>query len=131
MSPRALLFLAALMAALPAGAAGGAPRHRAPPPRDTAASEPRVTLPVPLLRPPPVYPKAARRKGIEGTVLVEVLVGRDGLVEKARVVKSVRGLDKAALAAARRWVFDPARSGDKPVAARVTVPIEFKLDRER
>jgi TonB family protein len=67
-----------------------------------------------------------RFSGIEGTVLVQVRVGRDGLVKDAKVVKSIPGLDEAALAAVRQWRFKPASSTAGPVEVSVAVPIRFQ-----
>ncbi len=88
-----------------------------------------ITRPAPrsLLR--PNYPERARRAGKEGTVRVRVLVGVDGSVRRVQVVQSsgVPELDAAARKGARRWRFAPARRGDTPIEAWVTVPVEFDL----
>jgi periplasmic protein TonB len=76
---------------------------------------------------PPVYPEIAREAGIEGTVLMRVLVDTQGAVRDEQVLQSIRGLDEAALAAATTAVFRPALQQDKPVAVWVVVPIEFRL----
>ena len=73
----------------------------------------------------PNYPDSARRAGIQGTVLVQALVGRDGRVKEARVVRRVSGLDDAAVAAVRQWEFKPATSNEKPVSVWVAVPLRF------
>jgi protein TonB len=76
---------------------------------------------------PPDYPEIAREAGIEGTVLVRVLVDAQGAVRDRHVLQSIRGLDEAALAAAATAVFRPALQQDRPVAVWVVVPIEFRL----
>ena len=75
----------------------------------------------------PDYPDMARSAGVEGTVLVQALVGKDGKVKDTRVTKSVPMLDDAAVAAVKQWVFKPALSNNKPVAVWVAVPVNFKL----
>jgi TonB family protein len=75
----------------------------------------------------PGYPEIARRAGVEGTVLIQALVGRDGLVKDARVTKSIPMLDSAAIEAVRRWRFSPARARGEPVAVWVAVPVRFRL----
>lgn len=55
------------------------------------------------------YPEFAREALIEGTVVIEVLVGSDGRVASAKLVRGVTGLNDAALHAVRKWVFQPAR----------------------
>lgn len=77
---------------------------------------------------PPEYPRVAREAGIEGTVLVRVLVGHDGLVKDMIVIESMPMLDRAAADAARTAVFKPALQKDRPVAAWMVIPIGFRLD---
>jgi protein TonB len=83
--------------------------------------------PMLVAMPTPAYPELARDAGIDGTVLVRVLVGADGFVHQAVVVQAVLGLDDAALAAAREAVFRPARQQERPVAVWALIPIEFRL----
>ena len=75
----------------------------------------------------PDYPDIAREAGVEGTVLIQVLVGEDGFVKAQRIVQSVPMLDDAAAAAAQTAVFKPALQKDKPVAVWMVIPIEFRL----
>lgn len=75
----------------------------------------------------PQYPDLARSAGVEGTVRVWALVGRDGRVEDVRVHASVPMLDEAALQAVRSWRFTPARTGDQPVRSWVSIPLRFRL----
>jgi TonB family protein len=75
----------------------------------------------------PTYPPEARRKGIDGIVMVQALVGKNGRVRDARVTRSVPGLDDAALSCVRQWEFKPAKSSRKPVAVWVAIPVKFVL----
>lgn len=75
----------------------------------------------------PLYPPEALKAGVQGTVMVSVLVGRDGLVKQTRIVSSIPALDAAAETAVRQWVFKPARNEGKPVAVWANVPIKFTL----
>jgi len=80
--------------------------------------------------PPPAYPAVARRRGLQGTVTVRVLVGADGSVESADVADSSGSdaLDDAALETVRsRWRFVPARHDGLAVESWVLVPIRFAL----
>ena len=72
------------------------------------------------------YPDIARQAGVEGTVVVQALVGTDGRVRDTRVVRSIPMLNGAALEAVRQWRFKPAATSGKPVAAWVSVPIAFR-----
>jgi protein TonB len=77
----------------------------------------------------PVYPRAARARGLEGRVVLRAIVGRDGHVEEAiTVVKSAAMFDAVAIAALRQWRFEPGRDRDgKPVRVLIDVPIRFQL----
>jgi protein TonB len=85
-------------------------------------------LPEAITKVPPEYPDLARSANVDGTVLVQALVGKDGHVKDAKVVKSIAMLDDAAVKAVRQWVFKPALSNNKPVAVWVAVPVRFTLN---
>jgi protein TonB len=80
----------------------------------------------------PKYPYAARRRGIEGKVVIEAVVDRAGTVATAEVAVSsgYRLLDRAALSAVKRWVFHPARRRGRAVGATIAIPITFALETE-
>ena len=75
----------------------------------------------------PSYPEAAFKKKVEGTVLVEILIGEEGEVAHAEIRRSIRYLDEAALACVREWQFEPARRGERPVATVAHVPVAFRI----
>jgi len=95
------------------------------------APEPPVTLALPDYRKnrPPVYPLRARRRGCQGTVLLEVLVAQDGTVASVRLVGSSGAeiLDKAARKGVKEWLFHPGKKGGQVVEMWVKVPIRFQL----
>lgn len=75
-----------------------------------------------------VYPEVARRAGIEGKVVVRVLVDGNGRVKKAVVQSSESHmLDAAAIDAIKKTVFTPAIQNGKPVICWVSIPIQFSL----
>ncbi len=84
-------------------------------------------LPEAITKVTPQYPDIAREASVDGTVMIQALVGRDGQVKDTRIVKSIPMLDAAAVAAVRQWVFKPALSNNKPVAVWVAVPMKFTL----
>lgn len=102
------------------------------PPPDTIAAPAHAVfveqLPEAVDKVRPEYPEGARRRGIEGQVDVDALIGADGLVQDAYVRRTVPGLDDAALDAVWQWRFNPARSGGKPVPVWVRVPVKFRLE---
>jgi periplasmic protein TonB len=77
----------------------------------------------------PKYPDLARQAGIEGTVLLNVLVGDDGKVVQVSVIQSdvTPAMEKAAQEAAKQFMFKPAKQRTVAVKARVAIPIRFKL----
>lgn len=83
-----------------------------------------------LHNPKPPYPLLARRRGVEGKVLLKVQVSAAGLAEQVQIAQSSGddSLDEAALNTVRSWRFVPAQRGNTPVAAAVLVPITFKLE---
>lgn len=115
-----------------------APKERAvaaPGKQGEAAPEPSPAplveaVPVYRKNPAPRYPLAARRRGYEGTVVLEVLVNKSGRVEDLRLFRSsgYEVLDRAAMKSVQGWVFKPARRGDQVVEMWVKVPIRFQLE---
>ena len=76
----------------------------------------------------PLYTDEARRLRIEGDVVLEIVVRRDGTVGTVRVKRSLGGgLDQRAIDAVRQWRFNPARRYGTPVDVAVEVAVEFKL----
>jgi TonB family protein len=84
--------------------------------------------PRPIKMSGPVYPRAALKRRVEGTVLLEVLIDADGRVARARILRSVPGLDEAAIACAMTWRFKPALKNGKPVPTLAHAPVVFRID---
>lgn len=78
---------------------------------------------------PAAYPEALRRRGIEGEVQVQMVVGKDGSVESATVISSSGyGLmDKAAVNAAYGYTFSPAYKEEIPVRCYAVRTFRFRL----
>jgi protein TonB len=78
----------------------------------------------------PAYPQDARQKGIEGTVVLRILVGKDGNPASVTVRRSsgYPTLDQASLQAAAKWRFSPARKNGQAIASFHDVRIRFCLD---
>ncbi|MEN6445634.1 MAG: energy transducer TonB [Candidatus Cloacimonas sp.] len=76
----------------------------------------------------PAYPEFARRNKLEGTVILEVEVLKDGSIRDIRVRRGVGGgLDEAAIEAVRKVKFQPGRSSGQAVDCLVIIPVEFKI----
>lgn len=75
----------------------------------------------------PDYTDEARRQGINGEVLLEIVVRRDGTVGDIRLLSGLGfGLDRRAVDAVRQWRFAPARRLGTPVDVIVEVAVEFR-----
>lgn len=77
----------------------------------------------------PVYPEEARKQGAEGVVILAVKTGEDGRVIDGMVLRSVPGLDDAAIATVKQWVYEPMILGGKAVKALFTVTVRFTLEK--
>jgi len=78
----------------------------------------------------PLYPLLARKRGYQGTVLLEVLVSKDGKAASIQLSRSsgYKILDRAAIKGVRAWIFYPAKRGDELVEMWVKIPIRFTLN---
>ena len=104
----------------------------APPP--VAAAPPK---PVPvggIIKPPirtryvaPEYPSIALSVRKQGVVIIEAIIGTDGTVEQARVLRPVPFLEEAALAAVRSWEYTPTLLNGQPTPVIMTVTVNFTL----
>jgi TonB family protein len=84
-----------------------------------------VPLPVRTVYVEPVYPDAARLAGIDGMVILEALIGEDGKVMDARIMRSIPALDAAALAAVRQWAFAPTIVNGVPQKVVMSLTVSF------
>jgi TonB family protein len=82
-----------------------------------------------LNNPAPSYPSSAKRRGIQGKVLINVVVKTDGTASSVVIAHSSGSdvLDEAALDAVKQWRFVPAKRRGESVQANVVVPVEFKI----
>ena len=85
-----------------------------------------------IRRVPPDYPSAARKDGIEGSVDLEITVSAQGAVTNATVVHSDPAdvFDKSALAAVRRWKYDPQYVDGLPAEAHLKIHLDFRANQE-
>ena len=99
------------------------------PPAPEAAPAGKPQAPRALNYTPPDYPAAAEAAGLEGAVTLQLDIDRTGRVTQAVVVESAgNGFDEAAVAAAKRLEFDPAKRADgTPAAARILYRYTFNL----
>ena len=87
-----------------------------------------VTPPVLVREVRPDYTAEARRRGVEGDVVLQIVVRQNGTVGNITVLRSLEpGLDQKAIEAVRRWQFGPARRQGQAVDVLVDVSVAFTL----
>jgi protein TonB len=88
-----------------------------------------VTVPTLISQVRPNYTSEAMQRKIQGTVVLEMIVGADGNPYDVRVVRSLdpNGLDDEAIRAAKQWRFNPGRLGETPVDVLVVLVIDFHI----
>ena len=75
----------------------------------------------------PVYPDLAVRAQVQGVVILEALVDRDGRVEDVKVLRSIPLLDAAAVEAVRQWRYSPLLLNGRPERFIATVTVSFNV----
>ena len=83
-----------------------------------------------LQNPKPAYPAISKRLGEQGKVILRVLIGADGLPQKAEIKQSsgFDRLDQAALTTVMRWRYVPGKRGGVPETMWFQVPLNFVLE---
>ena len=86
-----------------------------------------------ISNPSPVYPGRARRKGIEGVVMLRAVVSADGKCKQVAVLESSGYifLDKAAEKAVLQWFFKPAVIDGEYAESYIDIPVIFKLEKRK
>ena len=89
----------------------------------------KLALPLYKQNTVPPYPLKARRLGYEGIVMLKVLIDENGRVDDLMVLESSghRVLDRAALSAVKKWLFEPGTEGGVKKKMWVKIPIHFDL----
>jgi TonB family protein len=91
-----------------------------------------VRAPVAIERVEPSYTEEARKARISGIVILEAVIGRDGLVKDVSVLKPLPfGLDQSAVDALKQWKFKPGTLDGKPVDVIFNLTMNFRLDKAK
>ena len=77
----------------------------------------------------PVYPEIAIRAGIQGIVIIQVVVDETGRVAEVRVVSGHPILAAAARTAVEQWAYSPTSVDGRPISIIGTVSVNFTLNR--
>ena len=75
----------------------------------------------------PAYPDIARQARVQGVVILECTIGRDGRITDVTVLRGIPLLDAAAVEAVRQWVYAPTLVDGVPARVIMTVTVNFKL----
>jgi len=102
------------------------PPATSPPPENLKEAHPLYQY-----NPPPRYPRRARKRGYQGTVILAVLVTTEGKAGRIKVFQSSgrRLLDEAAILSVKKWRFEPGRKGDIKLDMWVKIPIRYQLEK--
>jgi TonB family protein len=80
-----------------------------------------------LFQVPPIYPAKARKKHIEGQVLLQARIGDDGRVQDLSVISGNPELTQAAIDAVRQWQYAPTLKDGKPVEVSTKITVNFTM----
>jgi protein TonB len=109
-----------------------------PPSSPKAEGKPKLEKPVPvggkvqsaklIKHPAPAYPAIAKSARIQGTVVLQAIIGKDGAVENLRVVSAASPLLVAsAMDAVKQWVYEPTLLNQEPVEVITEITVIFAL----
>jgi TonB family protein len=106
--------------------------------RVTVAEKPIDVGSEPLVPPrvvketPPLYTKSAFDRGVEGRVVLKVIIRKDGSIGPVRVDQSLDDeLDAAAAEAIRKWQFDPAKVKGEPINVLTNIEVDFIIQKHK
>ena len=88
---------------------------------------PSIREPKKIVNITPEYPRLAQAAHIQGTVILEIIVGEQGSVDSVTVLRSVPALDQAAIDAVRRWKYEPGALNGTAIPVIITVTVNFSL----
>ena len=88
-----------------------------------------VTAPVAIYQPLPLYTEEARKARVEGIVLIQAVIRKDGSVDSFRVIRGLGyGLDESAInTIATKWRFRPGAMHGVPVDVQANIEVTFRL----
>jgi len=75
----------------------------------------------------PNYPMLARQMRVQGSVVLQALIGRDGMIQDLRVLSGPPILANAAEEAVRQWHFKPHYVGSQPVETKANITVNFTI----
>jgi protein TonB len=109
------------------GTSDGPPVEGAVPSDEPLVISGEIRKPIRVKEVRPDYPEHARRARLEGDVVLEVVVDREGEVESVRVLSGNEIFRRSAVEAVRRWRYRPALQNGTPVKVVMSVIVEFRI----
>jgi len=114
------------------GILAGAPRTYVPPAPAATPMAPirvggRVKAPREIAKPDPIYPALAKQAKVQGDVILDAVIDTSGNVVEIQVVSGHPLLIPAAIAAVRKWKYEPTYLNEQPVAVQLLVTVRFRL----
>jgi TonB family protein len=103
------------------------------PARETLSSKPQLKVPPDVMQRrithqvAPDYPEAARRAGVQGTVLLDAVVSVEGAVTQLNVINGPEALSPAAIDAVRWWCYEPYIVNGERATVETTISLNFRL----
>lgn len=98
------------------------------PPSCNSAAAGQLTPPTKLRDVRPVYRRELRDAGVEGDILMQTRIGKDGRVRSVDVISPVNAdLEDAAIAAVTQWIFSPTYLNCEPIEVQMFVTASFKM----
>ena len=88
-------------------------------------------MPSPIGSPKPVYPESAIKDSLNGLVVIQLLVGKDGRVKMTRLLEGEEPFSSAAIEAGKKSIWEPAIYNGKPVGVWVAFPIRFTMSQSK
>jgi len=75
----------------------------------------------------PIYPRDAKAAGIQGSVVLDAVIGKDGMISSLKLVSGPPELTKAAWEAVKQWTYKPFLLNGDPTAVETTITVTFAL----
>jgi protein TonB len=95
---------------------------------DALCQSRRGVYPHRVYTPDPEYDNKARKKKIQGTVILSTVVTKEGTTADIKVIRTLTpGLDQQAIKAVSRWKFEPVVQDGKTCPMKIAVEVEFRL----
>lgn len=80
-----------------------------------------------LTRVNPVYPEAAKKAKVQGSVILHAVIGKDGAIQDLQTVSGPEELRRSALDAVRQWTYKPYLLNGEPVEVETTITVNYSM----